>query len=51
MSYPLPDLRREVAFLAYHFHWDRDRVLDLSHAERRLWVSEISTIHDAMEGA
>jgi hypothetical protein len=38
-------LYEEVAFIAYHFHWSQETVLNLEHAERRRWVGEISTIN------
>jgi hypothetical protein len=34
-----------VAFVAYHFHWPLDVVMNLEHADRRRWVAEISTIN------
>ena len=46
MSYPLDRLVDEVAFVAYHFHWPRDAILDLSHQERQRWVKEISSINE-----
>lgn len=46
MSYPLENIFKEVAFIAYHFHWDREACLDLSHKERHAWVKEISTINE-----
>lgn len=46
MSYPPEAMLREVAFLAYHLHWDRDRLLDLSHRERHQWVAEVSSINE-----
>ena len=46
MSYPLESIFQEVAFIAYHFHWQRDEVLDLSHRERQRWVKEISEINE-----
>jgi hypothetical protein len=48
MSYPLERLYQEVAFVAYHFHWSRNEVLELAHPERRRWVEEISHIHRVM---
>jgi hypothetical protein len=39
-------LYEEVAFVAYHFHWPLDTVLDLEHTERRRWVQEISSINE-----
>jgi hypothetical protein len=41
---------REVAFVAYHFHWDHDQVMMMEHAERRRWVEEISGINHQMNG-
>jgi hypothetical protein len=38
-------LHEEVAFIAYHFHWQREGILNLEHAERRRWVQEISAIN------
>jgi hypothetical protein len=50
LGYPLRALYREVAFVAYHFHWPLDTVLTLEHAERRRWVEEISAINERMKG-
>lgn len=46
MSYPLDNIFREVAFVAYHFHWDRESILDMPHMERHRWVKEISDINE-----
>ena len=46
VGYPLAQLYEEVAFIAYHFHWSVDSILNLEHAERRRWVREISSIND-----
>ncbi|MER6631454.1 DUF6760 family protein [Streptomyces sp. Li-HN-5-11] len=45
MTYALPRLREEVAYIAYHFHWQREEILDLTHDERRQWVAEIARIN------
>ena len=50
IGYPLDQLYREVAFVAYHFHWPHDQVMDIEHAERRRWVAEISVINEQMNG-
>jgi hypothetical protein len=47
-GYPLKPLYEEVAFIAYHFHWQRDAILDLEHTERRRWVQEISSINQKL---
>ncbi len=38
-------LHEEVAYIAYHFHWPLERILDLEHADRRRWVEEIAKIN------
>ncbi|WP_327065024.1 hypothetical protein OG500_04400 [Kitasatospora sp. NBC_01250] len=45
MTYAAGRLYEEVAYIAYHFHWQRDAVLDLTHDERRRWVREIARIN------
>jgi hypothetical protein len=45
LGYPLRKLYEEVAFVAYHFHWAADSVVDMEHADRRRWVAEISAIN------
>jgi uncharacterized protein DUF6760 len=37
-------LHEEVAYLAYHFHWSLDDILDLEHADRRRYLTEIARI-------
>ncbi len=43
--YPLDRLHQEVAYIAYHFHWSRDEILWLDHAERQRWAQEIASIN------
>ncbi|MDL1982672.1 MAG: hypothetical protein LWX54_00545 [Deltaproteobacteria bacterium] len=45
VCYPRKQARREIAFIAYHFHWPKDQLMYLSHLERRQWVDEISQIN------
>ncbi len=45
VGYPLRALYREVAFIAYHFHWSHEAILELEHGERRRWVEEISAMN------
>lgn len=45
MSYPLERLYQEVAYIAYHFHWPLDDILEMEHRERQTWVREISEIN------
>jgi hypothetical protein len=48
VGYPLKALYEEVAFVAYHFHWPPEAILDLDHAERRRWAQEISAINQRL---
>jgi hypothetical protein len=44
-GYPLNRIYEEVAFIAYHFHWGLEEVMNLPHKERRKWCEEISEIN------
>jgi hypothetical protein len=35
----------EVAYVAYHFHWSLEEILDLEHPDRQRFVREISSIN------
>jgi uncharacterized protein DUF6760 len=50
LGYPLKSLYEEVAFVAYHFHWSPDSVMNLEHGDRRRWVQEISAINQRING-
>jgi hypothetical protein len=39
-----------MAFLAYHFHWPLEQILELEHSDRRMWASQISAINERMNG-
>lgn len=45
MTYAADRLHEEVAYVAYHFHWSLDDILDLEHADRLRYVSEIARIN------
>lgn len=45
VTYAPDRLYQEVAYVAYHFHWSRDEVLDLEHLERARWVEQIAGIN------
>lgn len=45
MTYGVDRIHEEVAYVAYHFHWPRDQILDLTHTERARWVTEIARIN------
>lgn len=37
-------LYEQVAYVAFNFHWSRDEILDLEHAERLRYVDEIGRL-------
>jgi len=45
MGYPLDQLNEEVAFIAYHFHWSPEQIMNLEHRDRRNWVERISALN------
>ena len=51
MGYPSARLLEEVAYLAYHFHWPYDQVMQLEHRERQWWVAEVAKINRRLNAA
>jgi hypothetical protein len=47
MTYATDRVYAEVAYVAYHFHWPLDEILNLEHGERRRYVTEISRLNEA----
>lgn len=37
-------LHEEISYIAYHFHWALDDILDMDHRTRRRYVGEIARI-------
>jgi len=50
-AYPRKELYEEMAFIAFHLHFDRDAVMSLEHAERRRWCREVSAINRRLDNA
>lgn len=51
IQYPQAQLMEEMAFIAYHFGWPAETVLQLEHEDRREWVRQISLINQQMNEA
>ena len=49
MTYAPERLYEEVAYIAYHFHWPLDDLLDLEHRERQRFAGEIGKINQRIE--
>ena len=45
MTYGTDRVYEEVAYVAYHFHWPLDDILDLEHTQRRRYAREIAAIN------
>ena len=45
MTYAPDRLYEEIAYIAYHFHWAAEDLLDLEHLERRRYAEEIGKIN------
>ena len=43
--YPQDRLREEVAYVAFHFHWQHSDIMRMDHRERQRWVGEIAAIN------
>lgn len=48
MCYPLDRIYEEVAFLAYHFHWNYETIINMAHEERQEWCNEVSKINNKL---
>ncbi len=48
VGYPFDSLFEEVAFVAYHFHWELNTILGLTHGDRQRFIEEISAINRQM---
>ena len=44
----LDRLFEEIAYIAYHFHWPLEEILDLEHPLRRRFVEEIGRINQRL---
>lgn len=44
--YPEPSLWGEIAYLAYHLHWDLDSLLDLQHPDRARLIGLVADMNE-----
>jgi len=44
--YPETSLWDEIAYLAYHLHWDLDTLLDLEHADRARLIRSVASLNE-----
>jgi hypothetical protein len=48
VTYGTQQLLEEVSYVAYHFHWPFDQILDLEHPLRREFVQRIGAMNAAV---
>ncbi len=51
MIHSASSLYEDVAFIAYHFHWSADEILDLDHPRRRQYIDDILHINARSQGS
>ncbi|WP_239149533.1 DUF6760 family protein [Streptomyces sp. SID12501] len=44
MTYATGRLHEEIAYVAYHFHWSLEEILDLEHHDRRRFTEQIAVL-------
>jgi hypothetical protein len=44
MTYAAAELYEQVAYVAFHFHWDLDAIVDLEHLTRQRFVGDIARL-------
>ena len=50
MTYGAERVLEEVSYVAYHFHWPLDEILDLEHADRQQFVRQIDRLVSRARG-
>ena len=39
------EIAREVAYIAYHFHWPKREIMEMTARERRGWIASIAGLN------
>jgi uncharacterized protein DUF6760 len=50
VTYGTDALLEEISYVAYHFHWTLDALLDLEHADRSRFVDRIGALNRRAQG-
>jgi hypothetical protein len=48
VTYNSDRMFEEIAYIAYHFHWSLEEILDLEHPLRQRFVEEIGRINERL---
>jgi transcriptional antiterminator len=44
VTYATDRIHEEIAYIAYHFHWNLEDILDLEHRDRRQYAEQIGSL-------
>jgi transcriptional antiterminator len=44
VTYATDRVHEEIAYIAYHFHWSLEDILDLEHRDRRQYAEQIAAL-------
>ncbi|NHC13808.1 DUF6760 family protein [Motilibacter deserti] len=47
-TYAVGRLDTEIAYIAYHFHWSYEEILDLEHPTRQRFLAQIADINERL---
>ncbi|GKQ38914.1 DUF6760 family protein [Streptomyces sp. A012304] len=50
MTYATDRLHEEIAYVAFHFHWSHEEILDLEHHDRRRYADRIAALVSRASG-
>ena len=50
MTYATDELYRQVAYVAYYFHWPLESILAMEHPLRRRFIGAIGAINRELNG-
>jgi hypothetical protein len=45
VTYAVDRVYEEIAYVAFHFHWPLEEILDMEHPVRRRFVDEIGRLN------
>ncbi|TDN93070.1 DUF6760 family protein [Microbacterium sp. BK668] len=48
MTYGADRIVEEISYIAFHFHWPLDDILELEHPDRLRYVGEIARINERL---
>ncbi|MFG2383773.1 DUF6760 family protein [Streptomyces avermitilis] len=50
MTYATDRIHEEIAYIAFHFHWSLETILDLEHRDRRHYTEQIAALVNRASG-